>query len=300
MKITIVIIKIFIAGIVGFFTFCILKRQDTSAIHAISLKNKGIVNKVFSPKQLKDIEVSFNKLSIPYNTISVLSLIGFGVIISVIVFFLCKTIFPLKSIALIIACPLVLSPFWIIKYIAGKEQDKLEAGLSDFFIQLKSSLKVNPDIIEALRRIQNIVIEPFSKYTKQLLSEINAGKIPEKALESFAQKINIKKFSLYINNVRYCQIYGGDITNLTEKTQNMLSEAIKQKKKRIKETNSVCSVLYMLIVIDVYMYFCFIASNQYYLEIMTNSFLGKCILNINFLSIWGIVWLSSVVRKFDY
>ena len=69
------------------------------------------------------------------------------------------------------------------------------------FIQFKSALNINSDIIEALRKIQNDVLEPFSSYVKHLLREINAGKLPDKALEEFAQKVNIKKFSLYINKV---------------------------------------------------------------------------------------------------
>jgi len=300
MTIAISIIKIFISVVVGSVVFYNFQNRDTSALQAIEINFKGIINKLFSPKQLNDIEVSFKKLAIPYNTVSVLALIGIGIIISIITFYICANLFTLKSICLIISVPLVLIPFWIIKYISNQEQNKLESGLNDFFIQLKSALKVNPDIIEALRRIQNLALEPFSSYTKQLLREINAGKLPEKALESFAHKVNIKKFTFYINNVQYCHIYGGDITTLTEKTQHTLHEAIKQKKKRIKETKSICSVLYLLIAIDIYMYFSFIESNQYYLDIMINSFLGRCILNINFVSIWGILWLSRVVRRFDY
>lgn len=300
MEVLISIIKVFITIVVGKTIFEVSKTRDTSTLYALSLSNHGMVNKMFSPEQLKNIEVCFKKLSIPYNTVSVLALIVIGMIISGIIFFASKFIFPLTSVCFIISVPLIFLPFWTIKYIAEIEQSKLEMGLNDFFIQLKSALKVNADIVEALRRIQKVVMEPFSDYTLQLLREINTGKLPEKALENFAQKVNIKKFSYYINNVRYCQIYGGDVTTLTEKTQNTLSQAIKQKKKRIKETRSVCMILYMLIIIDIYMYFWFIARNQYYMNIMTESFLGRSILNINFLSIWGIMWLSSIVRKFDY
>ena len=105
---------------------------------------------------------------------------------------------------------------------------------------------------------------------------------------------------MYINNVRYCHIYGGDIATLTHKTQKTISAAIKQKKKREKETNSICVVLYMLIAIDLYMYFSFIAKNPEYLNIMVNSFPGQIILNLNFLSLWGVIWLSSMVRKMRY
>lgn len=300
MEILITVIKTIISLILGYLIIYNCQKRDTSTLQALRVNSEGIVTKFFSPKALSDIEISFKKLSVPYNTLSVLALIGIGIIVGVSVFFICYWVFKIKSIAFIVAFPTVCSPFWILKYIANREQNKLESGLNDFFIQLKSALRINPDIIEALRRVQNIALEPFAIYTKQLLTEINAGKLPEIALEGFAQKVNIKKFSFYINNVRHCQIYGGDITTLTEKTQQILSDAIKQKKKRIKETKSICMVLYILIAIDIYMYFSFICNNKYYLQIMTNSFVGKSILNINFLSIWGIIWLSNVVKKFDY
>lgn len=300
MTIAISIIKIIISVVIGYIIFKNFEIKDTSRIQAIALSKRGIVNKIFSHKQLNNIEICFNKLNIPYNTLSVLSLIVIGGIISIVVFVVSTYFFALKSICLIIAFPFVLTPFWLIKYITKREQDKLEAGLNDFFIQLKSALKINSDVIEALRRIQNICLEPFSSYIKQLLREINAGKLPELALEGFANKVGIKKFTFYINNVRYCNIYGGDITTLTEKTQDTLAQALKQKRKRIKETKSICIVLYILVIIDIYMYFSFIEGNTYYLNTMTNSFLGRSILNINFISIWGIVWLSKVVKKFDY
>ncbi len=300
MKVIIVILKIFVVIVFSYMFFKTFENEDTSGIQALSVGKKGIVRKIFSTKELSNIEICFRKLSIPYNTITVLCLLLMGFIISIIAFFVCNLIFPLKSISFIIACPLVLAPSWLIKYIANKEQEKLEYGLNDFFIQLKSALKVNPEIIEALRRIQNIAMEPFLSYTKQLLIEINTGKLPEKALENFAYKVNIKKFSFYINNLRHCQVYGGDITTLTEKTQETLSEALKQKRRRVKETRSICIVLYILIIIDIYMYFSFIQGNRYYLNIMTNTDIGRCILNINFLSIWGILWLSRIVKRFDY
>lgn len=300
MNIIIISLKIFVVIVFSYMIYKTFEIRDTSSVQTLTVNKRGIVRKIFSAKELSNIEICFKKLSIPYNTVTVLGLFWAGIIISISVFFICNFIFPLKSISFIIACPLVLTPFWLIKYIASKEQEKLEYGLNDFFIQLKSALKVNSEIVEALRRIQNIAMEPFLGYTKQLLIEINTGKLPEKALENFAYKVNIKKFSFYINNLRYCQVYGGDITTLTEKTQETLSEALKQKRKRVKETRSICIILYILIIIDIYMYFSFIQGNRYYLDIMTNTDVGRCILDINFLSIWGILWLSRIVKRFDY
>lgn len=276
------------------------EHQDTSRFNELIVLKRRNRRGIFFPKKILELEADLKKLSIPFNIFTMGVIIGIGVIVFIIVFFITKFFFELPSIRYILSIPFLFTGVAIVKFLANKEQEKLEDGLSDFFIQLKGALKINPDIVEALRRIQNNVLEPFSKYTKQLLNEINAGKLPEIALENFSNKIGIQKFSFYINNLRYCHIYGGDIAVLTEKTHEIIDEAIKQKKKRYKETRSACIVLYILIVIDFYMYFSFISTNKYYLTLMNGTFFGQMVLNINFICVWIMIWLSRVIKKLDY
>ncbi len=296
MKFLIMIIKILIIVLTIFCIMKNLKNKDTSALYEFLMKTP----KIFAPKKIGKLEKYFKKLSIPFNVLTIGIILGIGILTFFLVLFITKQLFTLNSVRYIISIPFTFTGIIVLELFAEYKHEKMEEGLSDFFIQLKSALKVNPEIIEALRRIQNNVLEPFSTYTKQLLNEINAGKLPEDALESFAHKIGIEKFSFYINNVRYCHIYGGDITLLTEKTQEVITEAIKQKKKRNKETKSACTVLYVLIIIDFYMYFSFIASNQYYLDLMSETFIGQMIVNINFICVWVMIWLSKQIKKLDY
>lgn len=300
MKIVIFIVKIFIVLLTGILILNKLKTWDTSAFHEKILTKSKMLPRLFSLRQAKQTEAYLKKLSIPYNTFTIVALLGIGIISFLAIYAVARFVLPLKSTAYIVSFPFLFAGFVLIKIFAEKEQEKLESGLGDFFIQLKTALNTNPDIIEALRKIQNSILMPFSRYTKQMLNEINMGKLPESALEDFAQKIDIKKFSFYINNVRYCHIYGGNITLLTEKTQEVIADALKQKKKRNKETKSACIVLYALIVIDCYIYFSFIGSNPYYLNIMTNTFIGQVIVNVNFICIWGMIWLSKAIKKLDY
>lgn len=296
MKILITIIKFFIAAAFGICITKKLENQDTSALYSSVCKKI----KCFSPQKISKLEGYFRKLSIPFNEMTILIILGIGIGAFLIVLLITYNLFDNTAVRYIISIPFLASGVVVLELIAEKKQQRLEDGLSDFFIQLKSALKVNSEIIEALRRIQNNILEPFSTYTKQMLNEINAGRLPEEALEDFANKIGIEKFSLYINNVRYCHIYGGNISQLTEKTQEVINEAIKQKKKRKIETRSACTVLYILILIDFYMYFSFIVSNQYYLHLMNETFIGQAIININFICVWVMIWLSKVIKKLDY
>ncbi len=296
MNFLIILLKFLIIFFTIFWIVSKLESKDTSVLYGFLLNN----TKKFAPKNISKIEKYFKKLSIPFNIATLSIVLGIGIVSFLIVLFITMKVFTLNSVRYIISIPFLFSGIIVLELFAEYKQERMEDGLSDFFIQLKSALKVNPEIIEALRRIQNNVLEPFSTYTKQMLNEINAGKLPEDALESFAHKIGIEKFSLYINNVRYCHIYGGNITLLTEKTQEVIAEAIKQKKKRNKETKSACTVLYVLIIIDFYMYFSFIASNQYYLDLMSKTFIGQTIVNINFICVWIMIWLSKTIKKLDY
>lgn len=300
MEVIISIIKIIAVFFIANSLILILQNQDTSRFYKLAIKNPGYLSKFFSPRKISELETCFKKTAIPFNVFTIGIMIGIGIVSFLVIFSITKLFFTLESVRYIISMPFLLTGFIIIKFLAKKEQEKLENGLSDFFIQLKSALKINSDIVEALRRIQNSVLEPFSEYTNQLLNEINVGKLPEKALEDFAHKVDIEKFSFYINNLRYCHIYGGDIALLTEKTQEVIKEAIKQKKKRNKETKSACMVLYILIAIDFYMYFMFINANEYYLGLINETFMGQVIVNINFVCVWVMVWLSRVIKKLDY
>ena len=165
MKILLLLIKGVACICITSYIYRKAKMKDTSMVCGLIVNTRVSVNKIFSPSQLSNIEVSFKKFNIPYNTISVLMILGCGFIISLSTFCICNKIFPLISVSLIISLPMIFLPVWILNFIAKLEQNKLETELNDFFIQLKSVLSVNSDIIDALRKIQNCVLEPFSTYT---------------------------------------------------------------------------------------------------------------------------------------
>jgi len=213
---------------------------------------------------------------------------------------ICLSLFRIKSVALIIAVHLGLLPFMVVKELARVKQNKTEEILVYFLTQLASSLKINNDIVEAFRSIQNICMEPIRGYIKHFLVEINSGVAVEKALYTLSNRVNINRFSIYINNLKYCSIYGGDTEGLTKNTARLIDDLIKERKKREKETKSACIILYGLILLDLIIYFNMIVSNGSYIVIMRENFIGQVIVNINFISICVLVWLSFFVKKLDY
>jgi len=284
--------------ILGFFLiYRIFEMRDTSIFKTLfnTLEKKEYVGGWFGK-----YEQSFKRLNLPFNRLVVALLLILGGFIAKILYEVALELFAVSSVAYIISLPFVFSGFAVVNFWGERKKAQLEAGLNDFLIQLKSALRVNNDIIEALRRIQNSAMEPFQSYLKQMLNEINSGKLPEQALRDFAMRVGIEKFSLYIEHLRFCHVYGGDVLQLTERTQEMIAAALKEKKKRNRETNDVCNVLYILIAIDLFMYKSFLMGNRYYFEIMTGSLVGMVLVNLNFISIWLMLLLSKFIRKLDY
>lgn len=284
--------------------FLILKKADIKK-EVIGNINKSLETNMFlkdilNKKIFKKTKANFVKLKIPFNFSSIVVSFSIGIVVSLFVYMIASKVFKINSVAFVLSTPCVFSVFMVISYIANRKQDKLENTMNDFFIQLKGAIKINPDITEAFRRIQDSCLEPFKEYVSDFLNEVNAGEIPEKALYKFANKVDIQRFSLYINNLRHCSVYGGDVETLTSETQKLIADILIQKKKRKKESKSICMVLYILIGIDLVIYFNFALGNTEYLNLMRDGVVGNFIVNLNFLSIWLVLWLANLVKKLDF
>lgn len=222
-------------------------------------------------------------------------------IISAIVFFIIFAyFFGIASVGLIISLPGFFVPIILLEIMARKREEEIEKVLADYLLLLKNSTRIHNDIIEAFRNVQDRCMEPLKTFTRQLITEISSGISVEAALSNFRDKVSMKKFKLFLINVQYCYLYGGDFTELLDKTQKLIADIQKEKRVRIRETRSARVVIFLLIFLDVYLYFNFIMTEPDYLSIMKNTFYGQLILNANFLSIWFLLWLSYSVKKLDY
>lgn len=298
MKSVILIIKIIVTlSLVRIFIYKIktskIKKLNITWIIKNIEDSKIIKNKLF-----KKLKVNCYKLGVDVCGLEFI-ILGLGILLSIILFNIFNFIFKISTVSLILAIPFCFIGFVVIQYLADKKQSKLEEVMNDFFIQFRGEIKVNNDIIGAFKKIQNTCLPPFNEYIGKMMTEISAGGIPEEALKEFADKVDIGKFSLFINNLKYCNTYGGNIENLTIQTQKMIEDLLKQKKKRIKETKSICIALYGLIGLDFLIYFNFISNNTSYINLMRDSFVGNLIININFISMWLVVGLAYYVKKMD-
>lgn len=121
MTILLFVVKLLIVFFVGYTIYYKAVAKDTSGSQSIAIRRTNIIDRIFSYKRLRDIEISFKKLNIKYNAASVFALFIIGILIVAIAFLICKRIFPTTSVSAIISAPLFFSPIWVVSYIANKE-----------------------------------------------------------------------------------------------------------------------------------------------------------------------------------
>lgn len=230
--------------------------------------------------------------------INPVSIIFLGVICVCFTYMISFNFFKIVMLAVIISIPFFYVPFLVLSMIAEYKEEKIEKVFLNFLLQLKNHTRINNDIISAMSEVKTI--EPLQGYIKKFLAQVSSGTKLEKAMQDFKEKVNNKQMKSFLTNIEHCFLYGGNFSELIDKSYVMISEIQEEKKKRIEETKSARIVLFILILLDIIVYVSFIKSNVENYMIMTRSVIGNLILYWNFISMWLLVWISIRVKKLDY
>lgn len=218
--------------------------------------------------------------------------------VSLIIFYLISfRIFEIRLLSAIVAAPSFLFPVMILKFIADYNDEKIEKIIPNFLLQLKNYTQINNDIIYAFKEIE--VIEPLQSYLNRFLIEVNSGVRFENAIDNLNEKIKIKELEKLFNNIKKCYISGGSFSELINKSYYMISVIQKEKIERREETKGARIVLFILIALDLVVYFTYISNNKENYIIMQKSIVGNIILYWNFISMWLLMFLAQKVKTID-
>lgn len=257
----------------------------------IKLKNKlNFINKINIKLDRAGI-----KISLLINPITIIFLSFLCFVLSYIIAF---NFFNIIMLSLIISLPTFFIPLVIIDFIGNYKLEKIEKIFLNFLMQLKNYTKINNDIVYAMSEVKTI--EPLQSYIKTFLIEINSGIKFEKAIENLKEKIDVEVFKSFLSNIEHCYLYGGSFTKLIDKSYKIIGDIQKEKNMRIQETKSARFVLYILIILNLFIYITNIKNNNENYMIMQKTVLGNLILYWNFISAWILLLLANKVKKLDY
>lgn len=292
--------KIFLAGILHKINnyFFVKNKKYYENLAKYYEKNKKV--------KLKEKINYFQKISILIDRcnmrnnlfINPFSIAFLGVMCVVLSYIITFNFLKIIFLSFVIALPFFFLPFAVLNVIADYKEEKVEKVFLNFLLQLKNHIKINNDIIMAMREVRTV--EPLQGYIKKFLIEISSGIKFEKAIANFREKINIKQIQMFLSNLEHCYLYGGNFSELIDKSYKMIGDIMEEKSKRLEETKGARIVLFILILLNLLVYISFIKSNQENYLIMQKSIIGQIILYWNFISMWILVWLSNIVKKLDY
>lgn len=226
------------------------------------------------------------------------SLLFYSLMCFAVTYIIILNIFDMLGLAFVISLPACFIPFIILNFIASHKSEKLEKVFLNFLLQLKNYTKINNDVVGALKNVETI--EPLQSYIDKFNLELNSGIKFETAMEHLKEKISVVKFKEFFSNLQYCYMYGGNFSTLINKSYKTINELQNEKNKRKQETQSARIVLFVLILLNVFVYINFVKNDYENYMIMRNSFIGKGILYWNFISMWFLIYLSEKVKKLDY
>lgn len=245
------------------------------------------------------INLLIDKCGLSQNVfINPIALVVYGCVCFLLVYLLIFSVFKIAGVSTIIAFPSILTPFVILNIISSYKSEKIEKVFLNFLLQLKNYTKIGNDVVSAFRNVKTL--EPLQAYLNKFNLEINSGIKFETAIEHLKEKITVTKLKEFFTNVQYCYLYGGNFSNLIDKSYKTINELQKEKNKRKQETQGARIVLIILIIMDVFVYVNFVKNNTEHFMIMKNSVLGKIILYWNFISMWILIFLSEKLKKLDY
>lgn len=204
----------------------------------------------------------------------------------------------IQMLSFVVALPCALLPVIILNMIVSYQEERLEKVFLNFLLQIKNYTKISNDITSAFKEVDTV--EPLKSYIQKFNIELGSGIKFEKAIEHLKEKVGIAKFKEFFSNIQYCYLYGGSFPHLIDKNYQMISEIQAEKTKRMQETKGARMVLFILMLLNIYVYMTYIKNNYENYLIMQKSTFGMLILYWNFLSMWILLWLSMRVKKLDY
>ncbi|MEG1142052.1 MAG: hypothetical protein RSE41_06365 [Clostridia bacterium] len=167
----------------------------------------------------------------------------------------------------------------------------------NYVISLKNYTETTNNILIAFKNAR--CEYPLDIYINKFNVSVDKGINIYDSFEELKNNINIKEISEFLTSIQFCYINGGNFTELLDEFSNIQMKVNLQKEKESENIFSSKVVLILLIVINVYILFGFIMSTEEYYSILTKTFIGEMILNVNVLSYIIIFYFYLKLNKLE-
>ena len=128
-----------------------------------------------------------------------------------------------------------LTPALWVQYLIRKRRKELNAQLLEFLMSLADGTMSSPTIQTALSIVAQELPDPISSELKKTIQEIEYAKPFDEALESLAERIDIKEYRLAIDAIQIQDKTGGEL----EKLLRNMAKVFQERQELMAEVNKI-------------------------------------------------------------
>lgn len=270
------------------------KSKSENKLISKAKKNKKIMFNVDKINALiEDLDYEYYVYKI--NVFSYLFYIVLSFSVSIIGFLITYKFLGLISTSLIVACFSFFIPYIILNVLLTRKKNKITTIFPSYLVNLKNYTKVDNNIVSAMAKAK--IGEPLDKYIDLFNISVKNGIPIYESFEGLKKNINIDKISEFLTLIQHASINGGNVSNILDKYSKIQMKINLRNEKEKQSIFSSKVALGILVLINIYVLFGFVLSNEYNFNLITTTITGEIILNMNMCAFASVGYMYYKISK---
>lgn len=184
---------------------------------------------------------------------------------------------------LTLSCIMVTLPWFVVRRMAQRRQERIEDQLADAMVSLSSAIKAGLSLPQSLEILAQQAPRPIVEEFQQMVGEYHLGKPLEVCLDETRQRLKSENFALFAAAMEASRQSGGRLNDTVERIAHSVRELQRLERKIISETAQArASAFYMALAPAV------VLALYYFLVDPENT-------ERLFTTVWGQVLMSAAV-----
>jgi len=259
----------------------------------ISEKSKEARSGIYYQGYLQKLETKIQRSNIRYfisfYSVWIHLIISFAFVAAV--FMLTNNILSL-FVAVTVALGAFFLPLVLLQLLADTMKLKIKKVSLDFLITLKNFFITGEkqDIVNALKKTSKYVSEPLKTYLEIFSYEHEHRINPLMCLDNLIMRIDVNELKMYLENMKICFVFGGDVVALTDTFIEEISEMQNIEEQEDVEDKILNMGLYLLLLLNFgVVFFVLNSGTRIY---FTENIAGQIVLVLNILISFVIIYTT--------
>jgi pilus assembly protein TadC len=183
-------------------------------------------------------------------------------------------------------------PLVLLQLLADTMKLKIKKVSLDFLITLKNFFITGEkqDIVNALKKTSKYVSEPLKTYLEIFSYEHEHRINPLMCLDNLIMRIDVNELKMYLENMKICFVFGGDVVALTDTFIEEISEMQNIEEQEDVEDKILNMGLYLLLLLNFgVVFFVLNSGTRIY---FTENIAGQIVLVLNILISFVIIYTT--------